>query len=72
MVSVLVSGEFRVADIALSIGMTQTATSQQMATLRDAKLVEARKDGHKIYYTLSSDFVMAVMNLPRDLSISRE
>jgi hypothetical protein len=43
-----------------------------MVSVLDAKLVEARKDGHKIYYTLSSDFVMAVMNLPRDLSISRE
>lgn len=53
----LLSGEMAVLPLAESVGMTQSALSQQLAKLRALKLVETRRDGRTIYYRLASDKV---------------
>jgi len=50
---VLVEGEKSVAEIEQLLGLRQPAVSQQLARLRAEKLVETRRDGKSIYYSLA-------------------
>jgi DNA-binding transcriptional ArsR family regulator len=50
---VLVEGEKSVAEIEQLLGLRQPAVSQQLARLRAEKLVETRRDGKNIYYSLA-------------------
>ncbi len=50
-------GELCVCDIANILGMTKSAVSHQLSTLREARLVKCRKDGKSVYYTLDDDHV---------------
>ena len=61
-VSALASGELCVCDIAASVGMSQSAVSHQLRALRDANLVEFRKDGRKAYYKLHSNHIAALFD----------
>ena len=56
-VSALASGEMCVCDIAASVGMSQSAVSHQLRALRDASLVEFRKDGRRAFYRLLSPHI---------------
>ncbi len=53
----LLNGEMAVLPLAESVGMTQSALSQQLSKLRALKLVETRRDGRTIYYRLASSKV---------------
>ena len=46
-----------------STGIHQPTLSQQLTVLRTKKLVKTRRDGKQIYYSLSSDITLSVMNL---------
>ncbi len=50
-------GELCVCDIANILGMTKSAVSHQLGTLRNARLVKCRKDGKSVYYSLDDDHV---------------
>ena len=39
-----------VGDLARELGMTQSAVSHQLRTLKDSRLVRARKEGKEVYY----------------------
>ena len=49
----LVDGEKSVGDIARALEMRDAAASQQLALLRKDQLVEARRDGQTIYYSVT-------------------
>jgi DNA-binding transcriptional ArsR family regulator len=49
----LVEGEKSVAEIEQMLSLRQPAVSQQLARLRADDLVEARRDGKNIYYSLA-------------------
>ncbi|MCA3575458.1 MAG: winged helix-turn-helix transcriptional regulator [Aestuariivirga sp.] len=57
----LVDGEKSVSEIEEFMDMPQAAVSQHLARLRLDGLVDARRDGRNIYYSLSSDEVKAVI-----------
>jgi DNA-binding transcriptional ArsR family regulator len=44
-------------------GIRQPTLSQQLTILRDAGLVSTRRDGKKIYYSISSQSALAVMQV---------
>ncbi|MEA9604582.1 metalloregulator ArsR/SmtB family transcription factor [Polynucleobacter sp. JS-JIR-II-c23] len=52
-----------VGDLEESTGIHQPTLSQQLTVLRTKKLVKTRRDGKQIYYSLSSDITLSVMNL---------
>jgi len=56
-VSALSPGELCVRDIASSVGLSQSAVSHQMKTLRDLHLVRAHKEGRRVFYSLDDDHV---------------
>ena len=49
--------------IASSIGMNQPAISQQMRILRNAGLVEARREGKFIRYSVSDSHVIEILKV---------
>jgi len=53
----LAGGELRVQEIADGLGMTQSAISHQLHTLRDHRVVKARRDGREIYYSIDDAHV---------------
>ena len=50
----LVEGEKTVGQLIDLVGLSQSAVSQHLAKLRDARLVEAEKRGQMVYYRILS------------------
>jgi ArsR family transcriptional regulator, lead/cadmium/zinc/bismuth-responsive transcriptional repressor len=59
------TGELCVCDLSAVLGMTQSAVSHQLATLRRARLLRTRKDGKVVYYALDDGHVAGIMELAR-------
>lgn len=57
----LMSGELRVADIAETIGATQSAVSHQLRILKTARLVKFQRDGKNVIYSLADDHVHTML-----------
>jgi ArsR family transcriptional regulator len=54
----LLSGEERsVLDLAGALGMSQSAVSHQLRTLRDRHLVRWRREGRQVFYALDDQHV---------------
>ncbi|MES2324289.1 MAG: metalloregulator ArsR/SmtB family transcription factor [Pseudomonadota bacterium] len=59
----LSQGEHCVADLASALGIGQPTLSQQLAVLRDEKLVRTRREGKQIFYGIASAEALAVLQL---------
>ena len=57
----LLESEMCVCAIADLLGMTQSAISHQLRILKDADLVDRRREGKTIYYRLSDDHVRTIV-----------
>lgn len=57
----LMESELCVCAIAELLGMTQSAISHQLKTLKNANLVANRREGKTIYYHLSDDHVRDIV-----------
>lgn len=53
--------ELCVCDLAVLLGMTKSAISHQLRTLKKANLVKFRKDGKIAYYSLADDHVKIIL-----------
>ena len=56
-VSLLLRAELCVCDLAAALGMSQSAISHQLRTLRDLRLVRWRREGRQIFYALDDEHV---------------
>ncbi|MEJ2641343.1 MAG: metalloregulator ArsR/SmtB family transcription factor [Desulfosarcinaceae bacterium] len=56
-------GEMCVCDLAAFIGLTESAVSHQLRRLRDARLVQPRRDGQILFYRLADDCVVELMTI---------
>jgi DNA-binding transcriptional ArsR family regulator len=59
-VSALLHSEMCVCDIAALLGMSKSAISHQLRSLRQTKLVKNRRDGKVVYYSLDDDHVKTI------------
>ena len=57
LISALMEGELCVIDLAVLLGMTQSAISHQLRLLRNLHLVKYRKEGRVVYYALDDDHI---------------
>ena len=55
--------EVCVRDIADELGMGQSAVSHQLRILRDARLVQFRRDGKTVYYSLADAHVFTLLDV---------
>lgn len=53
--------EMCVYDISDKLGMTQSAISHQLRTLKQARLVKARRDGKNTFYSLDDEHVKRII-----------
>ena len=56
-ISVLTRTELCVHDLAATLGMSQSAVSHQLRSLREQRLVRTRKDGRHVYYQLDDEHI---------------
>ena len=56
------SGEACVCHMETALGKRQAYISQQLMVLRDAGLVDTRKDGLQVFYCLADDFSAALLD----------
>ena len=59
----LVDGDKTVGELAENLGLRQAAVSQQLALLRKDGLVDARRDGRSMHYSLTGDEARAIILL---------
>ena len=57
----LYKGELCVCDLSVTLGMTVSAISHQLAVLRQAHLVRFRREGKVVFYRLEDDHVKSVL-----------
>ena len=57
----LMPGELRVADIAETIGATQSAVSHQLRILKASRLVKFQRDGKNVMYSLADEHVYTML-----------
>lgn len=59
--SALSSSELCVYDLALVVGMSQSAVSHQLRILKTGRLVSSRREGRVVFYRLSDDHVRDIL-----------
>lgn len=59
---VLLEAEMCVCDIALLLGISQSAISHQLRSLKQSKLVKYRRKGKALLYSLADDHVSTIIN----------
>lgn len=58
---VLFESEVCVCDLAQLLGMTQSAISHQLRSLKQSKLVKYRREGKTVFYSLADDHVRTIL-----------
>lgn len=58
----LMTREMCVADLAETIGATQSAVSHQLRNLKQSRLVRAKRDGKNVIYSLADDHVHTMLD----------
>jgi DNA-binding transcriptional ArsR family regulator len=63
LISALTEAELCVCDLAAVLGMSQSAVSHQLRSLRDLRLVKSRRVGREIFYTLDDEHIRELYEL---------
>ncbi len=69
LVDVLAQGERPVEELAAEIGQSMANTSQHLRALAHAGVVQTRREGTRIYYSLASDRVADLWSALRDVAV---
>ncbi|MCD8205656.1 MAG: metalloregulator ArsR/SmtB family transcription factor [Clostridia bacterium] len=59
-------GELCVEHITEAVGGNQSAVSHQLKILKDNKIIKARRDGKNIYYSISDEHVVRMIELSKE------
>lgn len=62
LLSALRPGELCVCDLAVSLGLSDSAVSHQLAVLRRSGLVAPRREGKSVYYRLADAHVQTIID----------
>lgn len=58
--------EMCVCDLAVTLGMTKSAISHQLKTMKGCSIVKSRKQGKNVYYSLYDQHVTFIIDMARD------
>lgn len=67
----LSQGELCVSELEEQLGIRQPTLSQQLGVLRDSELVQTRREGKNIFYSIASKEAIAVMKVLYDQFCAR-
>jgi ArsR family transcriptional regulator len=65
LLAILQAGELSVGELAAAVGMTDSAVSHQLRTLRQAGAVRHRREGKSILYALDDHHVLSLLEQAR-------
>lgn len=68
----LIEGEKTVTDLEVLLGARQSSVSQHLARLRADRLVQTRRDGKAIHYSLADDRTEKVIGLLHTLFCNKD
>ena len=57
----LLEAELCVCDLTVLVGSTQSAVSHQLRVLRNLRIVQGRKEGKQVFYSICSDHVRQLL-----------
>ncbi len=66
-INALRDGELSVGELCTTLDLKQANVSQHLAILRDKGLVVTRRDGQRVYYSLSSPKIIEAVDLLREV-----
>jgi DNA-binding transcriptional ArsR family regulator len=61
------SGEKSVNELQTLLAIDQSSVSQQLATLRNRNIVEARKEGTTVYYRVPDPMIFQLLDVAREI-----
>jgi ArsR family transcriptional regulator len=61
LLAALAAGELCVCDLAIATGTNRSTVSHQLRTLREGRLVRARREGRVVFYALDDDHVRELL-----------
>lgn len=61
--ALLEAGELCVCDLAATVGLSETATSQHLRILRAQRAVRHRREGRVVYYALADAHIRLLMDI---------
>ena len=67
----LLEGERAVGDLAQACGVSQSTMSQQLKKLKEAGVVKGRRDGQTVYYSVTGQEALAVLETLHGLYCAR-
>jgi rhodanese-related sulfurtransferase len=70
-IDLLAQKGFSVEELSREIDMSVASTSQHLQVLKSARLVEARRQGNFVIYTVADDGVMRLVNAVRELGFRK-
>ncbi len=70
-VHLLGTGPCEVNEVAQALGLAQAATSQHLAAMRAAGLVESMRDGRNVRYRLVDPEILAACGMMREVLVRR-
>jgi len=59
----LLEGELTVGQIEAQVGVSQSATSQHLARLKDEGILKARREGRQIFYSITDPTVRGLVEI---------
>ncbi len=62
----LIEKELSVADIEAKVGASQSAVSQHLTKLKDERVLQSRREGRQIFYSIADPTVLALIGLLYD------
>ncbi|HRA47345.1 MAG TPA: metalloregulator ArsR/SmtB family transcription factor, partial [Thermomicrobiales bacterium] len=60
-VTALQANELCVCDIAATVGLSESAVSHHLRTLREAGLVRNRRDGRRVWYAVDDEHISGIL-----------
>ena len=68
----MTQGEFSVGELEATTGIRQPTLSQQLTVLREEKMVDTRREGKQIFYSVASREALAVLQVLYQLYCPKE
>jgi DNA-binding transcriptional ArsR family regulator len=65
LLAALAAGELCVCDLAIATGVNRSTVSHQLRTLREGRLVRARREGRVVFYALDDEHVRELLAMGR-------
>jgi DNA-binding transcriptional ArsR family regulator len=63
----LADGEKNVQDLTKSLGTSQSNVSQHLLRMRERDLVETRREGNMVYYSIQNPRLLKLMELMKEI-----